>query len=1228
MLLQSPLAVYSNTAFALHELPGMSSYDDTEAGRRHKPPYTSHHGIPTIQKYREEQKTRQEVAREHDHHASDNADKEKPQTASGAEENGEDSHGKNDNNDDDGEPAIDTSQVDSSSTDPRARRKNLKNRKDEKAEREVTDPVTHLPVTIHDKTSSALKEVSKNDLPFGSTPHTSTGQENKKKSGKQLHTELKDLQNAHESLQALFPPPNFESMKRELADLNKLGMTVGLTGAAAILALAGGIEKMVRIDRIASNWTSGSQWSVSIAIWLVLAALTVGAITALIFGVRDWMNKRIDSLWEDEVWDTSGQDARENKARETETVAWLNALLGSVWPLINPDLFISLADTLEDVMQASLPNVVKMVSVNDIGQGSEAVRILGIKWLPTGAAARTVTEDGKIQKSNQSNDRKVPGEGQVDDKENDNDNGKNGDQYTQEGDDGSQQQVAEGLEAEEGDFINMEVAFAYRANSSKRTMKDRAKDLHLYMAFYLYGNTKIPVWVDLRGIVGTMRLRLQLCPDPPFFSLCTLTFLGQPKVELSCTPLTKHALNIMDIPLISNFVQSAVDAAMAEYVAPKSLSLDLKDMIAGDDFKKDTNARGVLVVNVKRGYEFKTGDAGIPLIKDGSSDPYVSVGWAKFGKPVWSTRLLLKEMEPWWDETAYILVTPEELNVNERLRLQLWDSDRMTADDDLGRIEVDLKELMKNDESNGKMMRRKDGFRSLSGGKEMPGKLEWSVGYFAKTDMQADQLQRQSFDSNVRSMDGLKEKVNNICERKLREASIKEGRHKKEADELEQQRAQEMKDISDAMMISAPPPDGYPSGIFSIQIHQIIGLELESVSKTATDKEKEGNDEQEEGEGLPSAYCTVIINHNKAFKTRTKPKNAKPFYNASTERFIGDWRNAEVFVSVRDARVSEDNPLLGIVHLPLGEIFKERSQINGFYPLAGGIGYGRIRLSMVWRSVQLQAPPEALAWEHGTVEIQTPISNVDVPENLQGLKLKFHTDLGSGKMYPNKEGKESGQYRTKRDQSLKLPVRRKYSSCLAIQFRHHGMFTDNTAGFAVLWLKDLVCDEEREVELTVWKGDFGRATTNVLPESGEKLGTMKLKLTFWNGLGAAHSHWARKDPHIHEVVEVLSIAHDNSEENKNEQKVGIVDADASDSSDDDDDAEENGDASPGTSGPLRKLKDYKKHEEGLNRSNRGMMQWKFPRTMQWAAHKVEKTEHKFTGMFKHHSRESGVETEV
>lgn len=293
--------------------------------------------------------------------------------------------------------------------------------------------------------------------------------------------------------------------------------------------------------------------------------------------------------------------------------------------------------------------------------------------------------------------------------------------------------------------------------------------------------------MELQGFVGIMRLRLQLTPDPPFFSLCTLTFLGQPKVDLSCVPLLKQGPNLMDVPLISSFVQSSVNAAMAEYVAPKSLTLDLKDMLMGDDFKKDTNARGVIVVTIRYAFDFKEGDAGFGPIKNGSADPYVSVGWAKFGKPLWSTRVLQNNMHPCWDETCYLLVSPEELNVDERLRVQLWDSDRTSADDDLGRIEVDIKELMKDQATNGKMSDREDGFKSLKAGEGMPGKLNWSVGYFSKTRITDDQLTAQEEDPDVKNIDQLKEKVYRESENKLREAS------KDESEEIEQQKAQDLK---------------------------------------------------------------------------------------------------------------------------------------------------------------------------------------------------------------------------------------------------------------------------------------------------------------------------------------------------------------------------------------------------------------------------------------------------
>lgn len=57
----------------------------------------------------------------------------------------------------------------------------------------------------------------------------------------------------------------------------------------------------------------------------------------------------------------------------------------------------------------------------------------------------------------------------------------------------------------------------------------------------------------------------------------------------------------------------------------------------------------------------------------------------------------------------------EEVNAEERIRIQLWDSDRTSADDDLGRIELDLKELMHSPQSKGKLWDRSDGFLALEG---------------------------------------------------------------------------------------------------------------------------------------------------------------------------------------------------------------------------------------------------------------------------------------------------------------------------------------------------------------------------------------------------------------------------------------------------------------------------------------------------------------------------------
>ncbi|OJD32724.1 meiotically up-regulated protein [Diplodia corticola] len=1271
----------------------MDARDDTEPSRRdYKAPYTTHHPVPTIGRYREEKAQRETqyatpTSSQDDPGWTERAagtakaywKGERPQAEpAGSSTSAQPYPSQNKNlieRDDDqalpqhqgrdeepmdpahdsavqkdgeggGDVAEDTSEDIMATKDARERRKLMKKKSDDPTKRTVTDPVTHLPITIHDFTKNDLKTAPQNEPAAGTHRRTATGTSAKDKDDDDLHEEVTESQACHSGMEMLFPPPAFDNIRVELTEIYKTAATAGLSLVVGLTSLLLALAKLfIRSD-----------FGLQVAVPVILLA-TAGTGAAIIWAMRDWVDKKVSDLWDDEMWEAERQRGKElAKAEMPESTQWLNSLLASIWPLVNPDLFTSLVDTLEDVMQASLPKVVRMVSVDDLGQGSESVRILGVRWLPTGAAGMSVSQNGKLKGNGDSknSDRTVPGEGEEQGVQRDKGNQEKSPEKLQD-----DENIGEGMEAEEGDFVNVEIAFSYRARTVHRGIRDRAKNMHLYLAFYLPGNLRLPVWVELHGIVGTMRLRLQLCPDPPFFSLCTLTFLGQPKVSVSCIPLTQRGLNIMDLPLISNFVQSSIDAAMAEYVAPKSLTLDLKDMLMGDDFKKDTAARGVIMVRIIRAFDFKEGDAGF-LWKKGSTDGYVSVGWAKFSKPLWSTRIIQSEMEPVWDETAFVLVTADELNVDERLRIQLWDSDRTTADDDLGRIEVDIKQLMRSPESRGKMMDRVDGFKALTAGESMPGRLEWSVGYFPKVRVLDSQLAQQQADPEINSVDQLKQIADEESERKLRESK------KDESAELEQQKAQDFKERQDQLLISSPPPQEYPSGILSITIHQITGLELEPINKNKASKHEAESDEEQEGDDLPSSYCTIIINHGKVFRTRTKPKNSQPFFNAGCERFLRDWRNTDVHISVRDSRVHEDDALLGIVYLPLGRVLAKRSQVNAFFPLSGGVGYGRARVSMVFRSVHLQAPRNILGWDYGTLEVAPETESTDLPPDFKNLRLKVRTNLGRGKMYNSGLGTGENQqlhsndtWRSRRSRPLKLAVRRRYASPVIVEFKKPKSVLDGLQAYGVFWLKDIPDNEEQTITVSMWKnGDMKHALTCSADEvrGATKVGTVTLRVTFWNGLSGYHIPLASKDPNIAQVMEVLDTAHDNDEMDFDVGDGGSSSSSSSSSSDDSEDESDynknkDGDVTPTTSasrgsgdsvrsgrsdrlskngkrGLAASVKEYKKHRKQLHRSNRGMMQWKGPRTLQWMKHKVEHGEQRVESLFKHREREPGIETEV
>ncbi|KAF7294412.1 Meiotically up-regulated 190 protein [Mycena kentingensis (nom. inval.)] len=911
---------------------------------------------------------------------------------------------------------------------------------------------------------------------------------------------------------------------------------IELAGVAGAASFVGG-SAILAISAILGRHLSGWSW------FLVSGCAILGIASAAAGSILHSWAPRSPPIQLD-----GAESQLHQQMANAESAVWFNNLLRSLWPIVNPSLFISVADMLEDALKASLPSFIQGVRVADIGQGSQSIEIVNVRGLDV-------------------------------------------------------------AERDGGDFVNLEVLLSYRELPHGKSLRDRSGNAHILMEFMLTGGVVVPVWVELTGLKLGARMRIQLMPNPPFLSAMVLTLLGKPKVNIKLTPMNKH-LNVMDIPVLSGWLQSAIDTAVAGYVAPHSMNLDLKTMLSGRE-AMDTDTMGVVVIIVKAATGFRNGDGGKIWDRgDRHGDPYVSAGWGKWGKALWSTRIIENEGNPFYHEVAYLLIGPSELNAKEKLRLQLWDSDRTAADDLLGTVEVNLSEIMEGSQTLNKMSSRSDPFTDINQGKEFPGRLEWDCGYFAKTSLE------QNLELLDRDLGKLREEVSHQIERELREADSLQ--HSGKAD-LEQQKKMRLKDVGDEIVAGAPPSEKWPSGILSIYIEQIEGLAVPHPRKT-----KIGEAETEEdGDDLPSAYATIMLNHQRVYRTRTKLKTSKPFFAAGTERFIKDWRTAQVIIAVRDQRQHENDPIIGVVVLPIRTILDKRSQVSGSYPISGGVGYGRIQISLIFRSVQSELPRSLTGWDIGTLDIQPSARAIDgpaLPADLASCKLVLRTINGKGKLH----AQQTGGWKQNRDKPVRLAVKRRYGECLLVEFRRSKLGPDRTAAFCTFWLKDLVDDEETTVQLPIWRNDknaLDRARVNAQePEGAERVGTLELKLRLWPGLSGYHKPLASSDASMADVIKALDAAEETLRGDGTTPNDSLYDdGDSSDSSVSDGDEPD-------------KVSSGKTRRDDLHRQHRGLMQWGAARKLAWLGQNVEEAkdglEAKVKSRFKHQQADPGMDVEA
>lgn len=137
-----------------------------------------------------------------------------------------------------------------------------------------------------------------------------------------------------------------------------------------------------------------------------------------------------------------------------ESVEWLNSVLSLVWPLIDRSIFVPFIDLLEDALMQQVPGIVHSARVEDLDQGGVPLRLKGFRVLKDDSPEGFVElDEGQTQEQKANPLMRIwkMARGR-------NDEGEGGLSEERVGDEKSPE-----VQVDLGDFINLEVDFAYRA---------------------------------------------------------------------------------------------------------------------------------------------------------------------------------------------------------------------------------------------------------------------------------------------------------------------------------------------------------------------------------------------------------------------------------------------------------------------------------------------------------------------------------------------------------------------------------------------------------------------------------------------------------------------------------------------------------------------------------------------------------------------------------------------
>ncbi|KAH6712642.1 C2 domain protein [Leptodontidium sp. MPI-SDFR-AT-0119] len=728
-----------------------------------------------------------------------------------------------------------------------------------------------------------------------------------------------------------------------------------------------------------------------------------------------------------------------------ESVEWMNSLVGTLWRTLQQEFFDGIATQVNDTIKPLIPEGIPVaVKIAKLGHGAVPVRILSMRSLPDSEFGALVPSHGDRRDASP-----------VDKAERD-----------------------KAIEREQGGvFYNLEIAVAYH----EAPLRPRTDAMHVDIVAML-GPVPLPIFVQVKEFVATVRVRLQMHPDLPFLKNMTFALTENPQVNTAVSLGAPWAFDILNLPLIDKTLVSQINDAAQDFVQPKSMSLDMTVYVGGSDQKEDTESIGVLFVKIHRARSLARQDSRGP-----GADPYLTIAFSKYEKPMYATRIIKGDRNPVWEETAIIMIKAEHVKRNENVLLRLWDSDTTGSDDVSGVCEFPLHELvLKANE----MQKREDQLQGDVEGTDAEGVLEWEIGYFPRAEYHKA-LRTDAKDPR----DHRGEKIEVPEEEKVQNAQ------------------------------NTVPDPNLPSGILAFTIHQCINVEVNNPNKKSmgyVEVQKQDDDGEDEGEAenvsidyIPSLYVSADINDQLVYRTRVKHISSTPTYNSSTETYIRDWRLATLNLSVWDTRKKTDDCLVGVAAVKLSEIFHESSSVVKFYNLKGGEGTGRIRVSMIFRSMKMKLEESLLGYSVGSFVFSSPIV---AKGDMNTSKINIRAS-GSRRVIKNGSSSEEGYTWTLEEPQNIIPVSFRYLSPVVIEFVGSGL-TEKIGGplgkskhYAVLWLHKLVDNKEATFTLPIYKtNNKDRLIQNVVDSPDDtmtldKVGEVTFTAKFKAGIDEAHEEF-------------------------------------------------------------------------------------------------------------------------